>query len=98
MTKKQQEKIKDLLSKYNDILLVSMKLAVAEDFTNLVILNQDDKDFELSNLLKDKDQFTSYIMKEFLRQNSSSVANELSSMNEPKLTIRKQTKIKFNEG
>ena len=52
MTKKQEGKIKGLLSKYNDILLVSMKLAVAEDFTNLVILNQDDKDFELSNLLK----------------------------------------------
>ena len=96
MTKKQEGKIKGLLSKYNDILLVSMKLAVAEDFTNLVILNQDDKDFELSNLLKDKDQFTSYIMKEFLKQNSSSVTNELSSMNEPKLTLRKQTKIKFS--
>ena len=96
MTKKQEGKIKELLSKYNDILLVSMKLAVAEDFTNLVILNQDDKDFELSNLLKDKDQFTSYIMKEFLKQNSSSVTNELSSMEEPKLTLRKQTKIKFS--
>ena len=96
MTKKQEGKIKGLLSKYNDILLVSMKLAVAEDFTNLVILNQDDKDFELSNLLKDKDQFTSYIMKEFLKQNSSSVTNELSSMEEPKLTLRKQTKIKFS--
>ena len=95
MTKKQQEKIKDLLRKYNDILLVSMKLAVAEDFTNLVILNQDDKDFELSNLLKDKDQFTSYIMKEFLRQNSSSVSRELSSMKEPQISIHKQTKIKF---
>mgnify|MGYP000548152480 CR=1 FL=1 len=96
MTKKQEGKIKGLLSKYNDILLVSMKLAVAEDFTNLVILNQDDKDFELSNLLKDKDQFTSYIMKEFLKQNSSSVTNELSSMEEPKLILRKQTKIKFS--
>lgn len=96
MNKKQEVKIKELLSKYNDILLVSMKLAVAEDFTNLVILNQDDKDFELSNLLKDKDQFTGYIMKEFLKQNSSSVTKELSSMEEPKLSIRKQTKIKFN--
>lgn len=96
MTKKQEVKIKELISKYNDILLVSMKLAVAEDFTNLVILNQDDKDFELSNLLKDKDQFTGYIMKEFLKQNSSSVTKELSSMEETKLTLRKQTKIKFS--
>ena len=95
MTKKQENKIKDLLSKYNDILLVSMKLAVVEDFTNLVILNKDDKDFELSNLLKDKDQFTSYIMKEFLKQNSSSVTNELSSMEEPKLTLKKHSKVQL---
>ena len=93
MTRKQEVKIKDLLQKYNDILLVSMRLAVAEDFTNLVILNKDDSDFELSNLLKEKDQFTNYIMKEFLRQNSSSVTDQLSTMNEPKLTLRKQTKL-----
>lgn len=95
MTTKQEEKIKELLHKYNDILLVSMKLAVAEDFTNLVILNKDDRDFELSNLLQNKDQFTNHIMKEFLRQNSSSVTHELSSMKEPVLKIRKQTKLKF---
>ena len=95
MTANQEEKIKELLHKYNDILLVSMKLAIAEDFTNLIILNKDDADFELSNLLKDKGVFTSYIMKEFLRQNSSSVTRELSSMKEPQLSIQKQTKIKF---
>jgi len=89
MTKSQEVKIKHLLDKYNDILLVSMRLAVAEDFTNLIVLNKDDADFELSDLLKDKDQFTNYIMREFLRQNSSPVTKELSSMEEPKLTIRK---------
>jgi hypothetical protein len=50
MTVNQEEKIKNLLEKYNDILLVSMRLAVAEDFIGLVILNKDDTDFELSKL------------------------------------------------
>lgn len=94
MTKTQEEKIKQLLIKYNDILLVSMRLAVAEDFTNLVVLNKDDTEFELSNLLKDKEQFTNYVMKEFLKQNSSSVARELSSMTEQKLNLQKQKKLK----
>jgi hypothetical protein len=95
MTEKQEEKIKTLLSKYNDILLVSMRLAVAEDFTNLIILNKDDTDFELSELLQNKDQFTRYIMKEFLKQNSSTVAKELSTMEEKKMTLKKQTKLRF---
>tara|TARA_R110000737_G_scaffold336727_1_gene356404 strand:- start:15017 stop:15307 length:291 start_codon:yes stop_codon:yes gene_type:complete len=95
MTIKQEEKIKVLLSKYNEILLVSMRLAIAEDFTNLIILNKDDTDFELSELLQNKDQFTNHIMKEFLRQNSSVVTKELSSMKEKKLAIIKQTKLKF---
>jgi hypothetical protein len=95
MTKKQEEKIKTLLTKYNDILLVSMRLAVAEDFTNLIILNKDDTDFELRELLQNKDDFTNHVMKEFLKQNSSSVVNELSSMQEQKLRIIKQTKLKF---
>lgn len=95
MTKKQEEKIKSLLDKYNDILLVSMRLAIAEDFTNLIILNKDDSDFELSALLQNKDQFTHHIMKEFLKQNSSTVAKELSTMEEKKLTLKKQTKLRF---
>lgn len=95
MTISQEVKIKQLLEKYNDILLVSMRLAVAEDFTNLIVLNKDDADFELIDLLKNKDQFTNYLIKEFLKQNSSSVARELSSMEEQKLGIQKQKKLKF---
>lgn len=95
MTISQEAKIKQLLEKYNDILLVSMRLAVAEDFTNLIVLNKDDADFELIDLLKNKDQFTNYLMKEFLKQNSSSVARELSSMEEQKWSIQKQKKLKF---
>ena len=95
MTPKQEEKIKSLLEKYNDILLVSMRLSVAEDFTGLVILNKDDTDFELSSLLQNKEGFSNYIMKEFLKQNSNPVTSKLGEMDEPQLKLRKQTKIKF---
>ena len=95
MDKIQKEKIGDLLAKYNDILLVSMRLAVAEDFTNLIILNKDDKEFSLAELVKNKDEFSYYVMREFLELNSSSVTNQLSSMEEKKLSIQKQTKLKF---
>ncbi len=90
MTSKQEQKIKELLEKYNDVLLISMKLAVAEDFTNLLILNRDDADFELKDLLKEKEQFTTHVMKEFLKLNSSSVTNKLSSMDEPIISLGKQ--------
>ena len=95
MTETQIEKIKKLLEKYNDILLVSMRLAIADDFTGLIILNKDDTDFELSDLLKDKESYSNYILKEFLKQNSSSVISELGKMEEPKLNLQKQTKLKF---
>lgn len=87
MTTIQKEKIKDLLQKYNDILLVSMRLAVAEDFTNLIITNQDDSEFELSDLLKNKNEYTSFIFKQFLKLNSSIVVKELSSMKETKFRL-----------
>ena len=95
MTPNQEQKIKSLLEKYNDILLVSMRLSVAEDFTGLVILNKDDTDFELSSLLQNKEGFSNYIMKEFLKQNSNPVTSKLGEMEEPQLKLRKQTKIKF---
>jgi hypothetical protein len=97
MTAEQQAKVKELLEKYNDILLVSMRLAVAEDFVNLIIQNRDDTDFSLSNLLEDKQALSDYIMREFLKQNSSSVVSELSKMEEQKLSIRKQTKLRFKK-
>ena len=95
MTEEQQLKVKELLEKYNDILLVSMRLAVAEDFVNLIIQNKDDTDFSLSNLLEDKQALSDYIMREFLKQNSSSVIGELSKMEEQKVSIQKQTRLKF---
>jgi hypothetical protein len=82
MTKSQEKKIKSLIDKYNDILLISMRLAIAEDFVNLIVLNREDSSFELTSLLKDKDQFNAFILKEFLKKNSSSVIDELKSMEE----------------
>ena len=90
MTQDQENKLKSLVQKYNDILLVSMKLAVAEDLINLIILNGDDKEFHLSNLLKEKDQLSTFIMKEFLNQNSSSVMNDLKIMEDPTAGLMKR--------
>ncbi|PHR31218.1 MAG: hypothetical protein COA38_08595 [Fluviicola sp.] len=94
MTENQQEKIKTLLEKYNDILLVSMRLAVAEDFTGLVILNRDDTDFELSELLQNKNEFSNYILKEFLKNNSNPITSELGKMEELKFNIQKRTRTR----
>ena len=90
MTQDQENKLKLLVQKYNDILLVSMKLAVAEDLINLIILNGDDKEFHLSNLLQEKDQLSTFIMKEFLNQNSSSVMNDLKIMEDPTVDLMKR--------
>ena len=80
MTEAQEQKIKELIVKYNDILLVSMRLAIAEDFVNLMVLNRDDSDFILKDLLNNKDEFNKLIMKEFLRKNRISVVDELKFM------------------
>lgn len=93
MTNKQQLKIKELISKYNAILLNSMRIAIAEDFINLVILNRDDSKIELAELLNNKNEYYNYILKEFLKQNSSSVLDELKLMDDPTAElIRKFTK------
>jgi hypothetical protein len=80
MNKEQEKKIKDLIVKYNDILLVSMRLAIAEDFVNLMLLNRDDTDFILKDLFNNKEDFNKLIVREFLKKNSSSVTHELKSM------------------
>lgn len=80
MNKEQEKKIKDLIVKYNDVLLVSMRLAISEDFVNLMLLNRDDTDFILKDLFNNKEEFNKLIIKEFLKRNSSSVTHELSSM------------------
>ncbi len=83
MNAEQEQKIKDLISKYNDILLVSMRLAIAEDFVNLMLLNRDDSEFVLKDLFQNKEEFNKLIMKEFLKKNSSTVIQELKFMESP---------------
>jgi hypothetical protein len=94
MNAQQEEKINELLVKYNDILMISMRLAIAEDFTNLVIANRDDPGFELSNLLQYKEDFSNYVMREFLKINSSSVLTELKTMDESFMDIKKNFALK----
>lgn len=93
MKKSQQIKITKLVEKYNDVLLHSMRLAVAEDLINLMLLNRDDAEFELKDLMQDKEAFYNYILKEFLKKNSSSVVDELKKMDDPtdqlKLKVRR---------
>lgn len=80
MTKEQRSKVKDLLKKYNPVLLESMRNAIAEDFVNLIILNEEDKDFDLKNIIGEKAKFKDQVMREFLKMNSSSVVEELKQM------------------
>lgn len=78
----QEKKIKQLIDKYNDILLISMRLAISEDFINLMLLNREDSNFELKDLLTDKTAFSNLILKEFLKKNSSSVIDDLKNMSD----------------
>ena len=101
MTKDQEKKLNELLEKYNPILLNSMRLAISEDLIDLIILNKDDETFELSDLLQNKKELSNHIIRQFLKQNSSSsVLKELKEMDEPieelKARFRKaQGKLKF---
>ena len=80
MSVAETKKIKDLIKKYNPILLESMRNAVAEDFVNLIIVNDEDKDFDLKEFIKNKSAFKDHVMREFLKINSSSVLEELKEM------------------
>jgi hypothetical protein len=98
MTNEQHYKISQLVEKYNDILLNSMRLAIAEDFINLIILNRDDTNFELNDLLADKEPLYQFILKEFLKLNSSPVASELRKMEDAVSSgFRKTKKTKTKE-
>jgi len=90
MTKEQEGKVKELLQKYNEILLVSMRLAVAEDFINLMLLNRDDSEFLLKDLFQNKEDFSRLIMKEFLKKNSNSVIPDLKKFEDDPKGIRKR--------
>lgn len=76
------EKVRSLLVKYNDILLNSMSIALTEDLINLIVVNGDDKDFELIELVKNKGEFRAFVTNEFLKLNSKSVLDDLKNMSD----------------
>jgi tyrosine-protein phosphatase YwqE len=69
-----------------------MKLAIAEDLINLMILNRDDSEFVMKDLFENKEEFYNIIMKEFFTKNSSSVIQELKHMEhyKPKMNSKRK--------
>ena len=92
------KRVKSLLKKYNDILLNSMSIALSEDLINLIVVNGDDKDFELLELVKDKQKFRALVTTEFLKLNSNSVLDDLKLMddNSPFKMVKKKN-LKNNQ-
>ncbi len=98
MKTEEAKKIKQLLIKYNDILLNSMSIALSEDLINLIVVNGDDKDFELVDLVKDKNTFRTTVTNEFLKINSNSVLDDLKLMeDEPAFKMVKEKNQKSNQ-
>lgn len=96
---KKKNKVKFPLEKYNDMLLNSISIALAEYLINLIVVNREDRDFELLDMMKDRKQFREFVTTEFLRLKSNSVLSGLQSMDEefsPK-TLRRKS-IKGNQG
>jgi 16S rRNA G527 N7-methylase RsmG len=69
-----------------------MRVSIPEDFICLVILNKDDSNFKLFELANRKNAFLKQVVKQFLRQNSSTVASELSIVSKQKFS-----RIKINK-
>jgi len=84
----EKQKLSELLKKYNDVLFESMKIAVAEDFQNLIILNRDDTSFDLKHLMLKKGAFKNYVFKEFLKYNTNQVIEEMKHLPEQKLQLK----------
>ena len=97
MKGKKKHKIKALIKKYNPILRESIENALTEDLFNLIIVNRDDKDFELKELLLEKEQLKVVVMQEFIKLNNKSITSELKNMAEIKLKLvkSKQGRLKI---
>lgn len=91
MNREEEKKLKVLIKKYNPVLLHSMSIALSEDLINLIISNQDDTDFKLREVITDKVELREFVVKEFLKQNSSikDVIHELKSMDEIAMKLKK---------
>ena len=89
LTDGEKEKVKLLIEKYNPVLLESVRNALTEDLFNLIIVNRDDSDFELSHLLRDRIALKRFVMHEFIKLNHNPVTAKLGEMEEVKLTLSK---------
>lgn len=72
-----------------------MSIALAEDLINLIVVNGEDKNFEVLDFVKDKTKFRAFVTNEFLKLNSGSVLDELKTMEdafESKMTTKKNLK------
>jgi hypothetical protein len=69
-----------------------MSIAVSEDFLNLIIVNNDDKNFELNHLLIDKAEFRRYVTSQFFKLNGPSLADELKVMEEIRFDLKSKKK------
>lgn len=89
MNTKEQHKLKQLIKKYNPVLRESIENALTEDLFNLIIVNGDDTDFELKDMLKQKEVLKKFVMKEFIQLNNQPITSELKNMAEIKLNLVK---------
>ena len=76
MNEDQKDLVKNLIFKYDSILLESMKIALFEDLKRLMISNRDDKEFLLKDIIY-TDELKNYIVREFLKHNSNQVMTNL---------------------
>jgi len=88
----EKEKIKQLILKYNDILLESIRIALSEDLTNLIVSNQEDEEFDLIEFMRNKKEFKNFVLTEFLKNNSNPLVNELSKMEEKQFKFIKKVR------
>ena len=88
MKSSEKYKIKALIKKYNPILRESVENALTEDLFNLIIVNRDDKNFELKELLQEKEQLKKNVMQEFIKLNNQPITSELKNMEE--ISFRKK--------
>jgi len=86
---KAKDKLRKLIVKYNPILMESIENALTEDLFNLIIVNGDDKGFELIDMLLKKEELKDIVMKEFIQLNNQPVTSELKNMEEIKLNFTK---------
>ena len=93
MTASEKNKLKSLIEKYNPVLLESIGNALTEDLYNLIIVNRDDQQFELKDLLLNKEELKRFVMKEFMTLNNQPITTELKNMEEIKISLGKEVQL-----